>query len=310
MPCDETSGVTSRDEDAFARSVTTAPPDLSIVIPALNEQGRLPHTLEAIRRYASSRSRSYEIILVDDGSTDETRPLSLSIAREWPQLRIVTHSRNLGKGGAVRTGIAVSRGRIVAFTDADLAVPIEELDTLISFLAHSDVAIASRAIPGSRLLRRESRVREICGRLYARFACALLLGGVPDAHCGLKAYRGEFARSVFESVLENGMLFDIESLVLVTRRGGKIYQHPVPWTHDPASRMRIGLATVPAVILGVARIKLRHRLLLRLVAIAGPSHALCHNLHVAQPHGNVEGGQGAPVDPDPGPVVRRSFEQS
>lgn len=235
--------------------------ELSLVIPAYNERKRLPRSLPAIREYAQRAGRRLEVIVVDDGSSDGTAELIREVANEWPAVRLVSLRRNSGKGAAVRTGFARSSGEIVAFCDADLSAPIDQLDGLIEDLGDADVALLSRGLPGARLERRQSVLRETLGKLYSVVARLVLLRGVPDAHCGLKAYRGGIGRVVFREVVENGILFDIEALVILALRGGRISQRPAVWSHDPGSRIRLGLSSAWAVVVGLARIKLRHRVL-------------------------------------------------
>src|SRR5438309_238727 len=164
-------------------------PSLSIVIPAYNERDRLPRSLDLVRAYLSRGGRDAEVIVVDDGSADGTADLVRETSREWSALRVIQLPANRGKGAAVRAGMLASRGEQVAFADADLSAPIEQLDLLLDDLADAEVAIVSRALRGARLERRQSRLRESMGKLYAAVAQLLLLRGVPDAQCGLKAYR-------------------------------------------------------------------------------------------------------------------------
>jgi dolichyl-phosphate beta-glucosyltransferase len=244
---------------------------LSIVIPAYNEVDRLPRSLELIRRYlvAGGLSASSEVIVVDDGSTDGTPELVRSLRPRWPTLRLIEHTSNRGKGAAVRTGILSSRGEFVAFADADLSAPIEQLDLLLADLEDADVAIVSRAMPEAKLERRQSRGREAMGKLYAALAQMLLLRGIPDAQCGLKLYRGELAREIFARVEEMGILFDTEALVVAALSGARISQRPAVWRHDPASRIRFDFGRAFGVGLALLRIKLRHRLILPVTAV-GP----------------------------------------
>lgn len=235
-------------------------PHLCLVVPAYNEEQRLPASLEAIRRHFEADARTVEVMVVDDGSTDGTADVVRERAAQWPSLRLLPLPRNRGKGAAVRTGILASRGEHVAFADADLSAPIGQLSALLCDLSGSEVAIVSRALPGARLVRRQSPVREAAGKTYAVLAQALLLRGVPDAHCGLKAYRGDVARSVFDRVSEDGVLFDIEALLIATLMGARISQRPALWSHDPRSRIRFGPQSALRVAVALARLKARHRI--------------------------------------------------
>jgi dolichyl-phosphate beta-glucosyltransferase len=242
---------------------------LSIIVPAFNEADRLPRSLDLIRRYLADSGLWGEVIVVDDGSSDATADLVRKTQVRWPALRLIQHPANRGKGAAVRTGVLASRGDFVAFADADLSAPIDQLDLLMADLDDAEVAIVSRAMPEARLERRQSRGREAMGKLYAALAQALLLRGVGDAQCGLKLYRGEVAREVFAAVGETGILFDTEALVIAARSGSRISQRPAIWRHDPASRIRFDLQRAFGVGLALLRIKLRHRVVLPVSAV-GP----------------------------------------
>ncbi len=200
--------------------------------------------------------------MVDDGSRDGTADLVRELSRDWPALRLESLERNSGKGAAVRAGFAVARGECVAYADADLSAPIDQIAALLADLGDSDVALVSRALPGARLLRRQSVVRETAGKLYALVAQALLLRGVPDAHCGLKIYRGELGRAIFRRVREDGILFDIEALLLAALRGARISQRPAVWSHEPNSRIRFNVVRAFRIGGALLRLKLRYRLLL------------------------------------------------
>lgn len=245
------------------------PPRLSLVIPAYNEHDRLARSLDQVRAYLVRAGLEAEVIVVDDGSLDRTADLVRDRSAGWPALRLLRHVRNRGKGAAVRTGVLASAGELVAFADADLSAPIDQLDALIADLADADVAIVSRALPGTQLQRRQSLLREAFGKSYARLARVLLLRGVPDPQCGLKLYRGELARAVFAEVREDGVVFDVEALLLATRRGARISQRPALWDHDPASRLRFGPRSSIAVGLALVAVKVRHRVLLPVRAV-GP----------------------------------------
>jgi len=236
---------------------------LSLVIPAYNERQRLPVSLALIAaHFARSTPRETEVIVVDDGSTDGTRELVSEWVDSWAALRVIELPCNRGKGAAVRAGVLASRGDLVGFVDADLATPIEQLELLLADIADADIALVSRALPGSRLERRQSRPRETMGKLYALLAQLLVVRGIPDAQCGLKLYRGALARDLFARAGESGVLFDTEILAMAAKRGLRISQRPALWRHDPASRLRFGLAGSIGIAVALLRVKARHRLLL------------------------------------------------
>lgn len=243
---------------------------LSIVIPAYNEHERLSRSLGVLSAHlARSGHRDAEVIVVDDGSTDTTADLVRDWSVRWPALRLLQLPSNQGKGAAVRAGVAASSGDVVAFTDADLSAPIEQLELLLGDLDDAEIAILSRALPGNRLERRQSRPREMMGKLYALLAQVLVIRGVPDAQCGLKAYRGDLGRELFAKTRESGVLFDTEVLAMAAKRGYRISQRPALWRHDPASTLRFGLKGSIGIALALLRLKFRHRLLFA-VRATGP----------------------------------------
>lgn len=234
-------------------------PKLSIVIPAFNERHRLPRALDTIRRHVASADVDWEVIVVDDGSTDGTADIVREYAVRWPTVRLIKQDRNRGKGAAVKAGIEASRASIVGFTDADLAAPIEQIGLLLEDLADCEVAIVSRALPGASLGARQSLARQAMGKMYARLMSAMILRGVPDAQCGLKLFRCGAAREVFGQVAEDGITFDTEALLVATQRGFRISQRPAVWNHDPDSRIRFSASMVVDVAMALVRLKLRHR---------------------------------------------------
>jgi dolichyl-phosphate beta-glucosyltransferase len=255
---------------------------LSIVVPAFNERDRLARSLEVLSAHlARTAHRDAEVLVVDDGSTDGTADVVREWSARWPGLQLIQLPSNQGKGAAVRAGILASHGDVVAFADADLSAPIEQLELLLSDLDDAGIAILSRALPGTRLERRQTRPRETMGKLYALLAQMLLIHGVPDAQCGLKAYRGALGRELFAQVKESGVLFDTEILVLAAQRGIRISQRPALWRHDPASRIRFGLSGSLGIALALLRLKLRLRVLLP-VRATGPVRSYDRSLAYLQ----------------------------
>lgn len=247
-------------------------PDLAIVIPAFNEELRLQRALPRIRAVLAARGRRSEVIVVDDGSTDRTADVTREWSTRWSAVRLVVHPLNRGKGAAVRSGVLASHADRVAFTDADLSAPIEQLDVLLDDLADAEIAILSRALPGARIEHHQSAPRETMGKLYAALANGLLLRGVPDPQCGLKVYRGDLARRLFAEVREDGVVFDTEVLLLAARAKARISQRPAVWRHDPETRIPFDLVRALGIAVALWRMKWRHRVLLP-VAAAGPIRA-------------------------------------
>jgi dolichyl-phosphate beta-glucosyltransferase len=218
-------------------------PELSIVIPAYNEEARLPRALACIRDYLASRgvgADEVEIIVVDDGSKDATAQIVPEWSRELPSVRLVSNGQNRGKGYSVRHGMLEARGRIALFTDADLSAPIEEADKLFAALkAGNDVAIGSRALDRSLISTHQSRLRELAGMIFNGFV--RLFTGLPfhDTQCGFKAFLSEPSRIVFEQQRIERFGFDPEILFLAVHHGLRCVEVPVRWAHDPATKVHV-----------------------------------------------------------------------
>jgi dolichyl-phosphate beta-glucosyltransferase len=219
------------------------PPELSIIIPAYNEEKRLPRTLARIREYfadARARGESIEILVVDDGSKDGTALVTQEWCRDMPCLRLVSNDRNRGKGYSVRHGMLEARGRVVLFTDADLSSPIEESEKLLAAIgAGSDVAIGSRAMDRTLIKVHQSRLREIAGIIFNSFV--RLFTGLPfqDTQCGFKAFVREPSKVIFEQQRVERFGFDPEILFLAQRHGLRTTEVPVRWAHDAATRVNV-----------------------------------------------------------------------
>ncbi len=219
------------------------PPELSIIIPAFNEEERLGCTLTRIRDYFDAHPAGpggIEIIVVDDGSTDGTARLVEEWTRQIPSLRFVSNGKNRGKGYSVRRGMLEARGRIALFTDADLSSSIEESEKLLAAIgAGNDVAIGSRALDRSLIAVHQSRFRETAGIIFNGFV--RMFTGLPfeDTQCGFKAFVRERSRIVFEQQRTERFGFDPEILFLARRHGLRSAEIPVRWSHDPATKVHV-----------------------------------------------------------------------
>jgi len=214
-------------------------PELSIVIPAYNEERRLPRTLERIRDYLSDKKMNAEIIVVNDGSRDATPKLVQQWSEQWPAVRLVSNPGNRGKGYSVRHGMLEARGRLAIFTDADLSAPIEEAEKLLAALADADVAIGSRALDRSLIAVHESRFRELAGILFNLIVRGMTGVHFQDTQCGFKAFALERCKIIFEQQRIEGFGFDPEILFLAKRHGLRVVEIPVRWAHDPATKVHL-----------------------------------------------------------------------
>lgn len=215
---------------------------ISVVIPAYNEQQRLPATLEAVRAYlAAGAWTGFEILVVDDGSTDATRQVVEQFRMGHPEVHLLANPGNRGKGFSVRHGMLRAEGDWVLFTDADLSAPIEELDKLLSEARRHDaeVAIGSRALDRSLIGIHQSWFREQAGRLF-NLAVRLLVG-LPfwDTQCGFKLFSSRAAREVFRRVRLERFGFDVEALFIARKLGFSIVEVPVRWSHAEGTKVRM-----------------------------------------------------------------------
>lgn len=236
------------------------PVDLAVVIPAYNESHRLPPFLASVRRHLDAqRAGRYQVIVVDDGSKDGMGEVLAEAGIGWPQLRGITHSKNQGKGAAVRTGVLAARGQLVLFADADGATPIEEESRLAEAIGRgADIAIGSRLLDAPGVQRTRAWARGLAGRLFAAVARRMLGLPVRDTQCGFKMFRAEAATRLFSATRETRYLFDLEILALAVRLGYGIVEVPVRWREVPGGHLHLA-RELPKVAGGLWRIRRRLR---------------------------------------------------
>jgi len=213
---------------------------LSIVIPAYNEAKRITRTLETLQEYLESKGWAAEVIVVNDGSLDDTVAVVIAYIGRWNALRLVDNGGNLGKGFSVRNGALGAEGDIVLFTDADLSAPIAEAPKLIDPIANGecDVTFGSRAVDRSLIGVHQSPFRETAGRIFNLFVQGLI--GLPfkDTQCGFKAFRRSAAGPVFERQTIMRFGFDPEILYIAKKRGLRLREIPVRWDHVEGTTVR------------------------------------------------------------------------
>ena len=217
-------------------------PDLSIVIPAFNEQDRLEPTVRDAVAYCRATGRRLELIVVDDGSRDGTSALVQRLADEFPEVRLIRLAENRGKGFAVRTGVVNATGALVLFADADGSTPFTELERLEMELdAGHDVAIGSRAQPDPAAVVRAKVYRRVIGRCFHALVSTLTVRGFRDTQCGFKLFRAAAAHELFSRMRMAGFSFDVEVLIMAQRQGYRIAEVPVNWVHKPGSKVNLAL---------------------------------------------------------------------
>lgn len=209
---------------------------LSIVVPAFNEESRLPATLEAINTFLDGLSFEAEIVVADDGSADGTARVAAEAAEKWPRTRLLQLPHR-GKGHAVKQGMLVAKGEYLLLSDADLSVPIEEAHRFLPPDMDADIAIGSREAPGAQRLG-EPEYRHLMGRIFNRIVRTIT--GLPfqDTQCGFKMFRRDLAQALFDRQRTDGFGFDAELLFLAQRRHLRIVEIPVVWRYGEESRVR------------------------------------------------------------------------
>jgi dolichyl-phosphate beta-glucosyltransferase len=211
-------------------------PLLTIIIPAYNEERRLPTTLPQVVAFAESQDYSVEVVVVDNASTDRTSDVVREIAAEHPIVSLL-HQPIRGKGAAVRKGMFAGRGEYLLICDADLAMPIEEVSKFLpSKLGQYDVAIASREAPGA-VRYNEPWYRHLMGRVFNLLVRLMAVPGIQDTQCGFKCFRREPAHDLFSAQTIDGWAFDVEILHIARRRGYRIVEVPVHWYYGADSRI-------------------------------------------------------------------------
>jgi glycosyltransferase involved in cell wall biosynthesis len=213
-------------------------PKYSLIIPAYNESARLGATLDRVLEHIAAQRWDAEVIVVNDGSQDDTAEMVLARAQTNPALRLVENPGNHGKGYSVRNGMLKAAGEIRLFTDADLSSPIEEADRLFAAIeAGADLAIGSRWLQPDTQAQRQSLLRQFYGRTF-NLILRLLLGlRFKDTQCGFKAFSRSSAQTLFSRQTITGWGFDAELLFLADRLGLKVEEVPVVWSDAEGTRI-------------------------------------------------------------------------
>lgn len=236
---------------------------LSLVVPAYNEEARIVASVQRLGEFLSGLGSACEVIVVDDGSSAAGHRAAADALETLPEAigrTFIAHEVNRGKGAAVRTGCLAARGQYIAFIDADLASPPEDLPGLIAALeAGADVAVGVRNQEDGSDMRNQRRLaRRFAGRLFALVMKTLLLPNIGDSQCPLKAFRYEAARRLFRLQRIDTWAFDAEVLFLASRLGLRVDEIPVHWQAMPGSHLRLNLKSAME-LWNLARIRWTHR---------------------------------------------------
>lgn len=209
---------------------------LSIIIPAYNEAERIGKTLNTIIEFLSPKSYDWEILVVDDGSKDDT----VKVVQEFEhsKIRVISQPRNMGKGAAVRRGMIEATAKYRIFSDADLSTPIKEADKLLAVMeSGADICIGSRALDRKQIKEHQPFYREWMGRIFNLFVQTIVFRGISDTQCGFKAFSDTAAQRVFSAAKIDGFSFDVEALFLAKRMNLRVEQVSVEWYNDDRSKV-------------------------------------------------------------------------
>lgn len=209
--------------------------ELTVVIPAFNEAQRLAPSLRRILDYLVGRKLAYEVLVVDDGSADDTAGVAERFASEG--VKVLVQPQNRGKGAALRAGVLASRGERVLLTDADLSTPIEDLEKLEPRLADAEVVIGSRAAAGADVRQRQPFYREWMGKVFNLLIRLLGVRGLRDTQCGFKLLRGDVARRLFAEMTIDGFAYDVELIWRARQHGLQVVEVGVVWVNSEASKV-------------------------------------------------------------------------
>ncbi len=208
---------------------------LSIVIPAYNEEKRIQRTLEKILHYCKKHTYSYEILVVNDSSTDKTKEVAQDIGNK--HIRIIENAQNRGKGYSVKQGFLHACGEWILFTDADLSTPIDELELFFRYTIDYPVVIGSRNLPMSRIVVKQPFLRSTLGKIFPFFVRCFLLPEITDSQCGFKLFRQDVAKRIAEKQRLDGFCFDTEQLFLAKKFEYTIKEVPISWANDERSKV-------------------------------------------------------------------------
>ncbi len=212
-------------------------PEISIVIPAYNEEKVIGDTLAEVSGYLEERGFHYEIILVSDGSTDNTEAIALSASAGNKRIRVLKNEQNMGKGFSVKKGCLAARGRVIAFTDADLSYPISEVEKPLKMIREkaADVAIGSRTVSGARIVVHTSPLRKVMSKVFNIFVRLIAIKEIGDTQCGFKAFSSDAAMDVFSLQTMSGFSFDVEIIYIAKKLGYRVREFPIIWAKSSES---------------------------------------------------------------------------
>lgn len=214
-------------------------PYLSVIVPAYNEEARLAPNVNKILNYLEANYPNFELIFVNDGSSDRTAKVIKQAIAQNPRARLLSYETNKGKGYATRKGVIDSKGEVVLFMDADMSTPLTEIPNILKLLTGADIVIGSRGIVGNKVIKKPPLFRKFSSWVFDQIKYQLVgLRRFKDTQCGFKVFRGAVARELFSISKIDRFMFDVEILHLAEKRGLKIIEMPVTWSDMPGSKVR------------------------------------------------------------------------
>ena len=238
----------------------TPAPHLSLIVPVYNESARLRESLREMGAYLARMPFSSEIVIADDGSTDDTLAIAEEIAGSLSvPVRLLSYGINRGKGGALKLGFAAARGERLVFTDCDLSTPLDEMQKFLERLdAGTDFVIGSRKREGADITKHQPRLRENLGKIFT-WIVRMLIADVTDVTCGFKAYRKEVGKDLFARMRVYDWSFDAELLMIARHSGYRHEEVPVRWEDQEGTKVHLVRDVVTSLI-GIARVRINHAL--------------------------------------------------
>ena len=228
-------------------------PHVSLIIPCYNESQRITAGLVGAVAYLQKQRYVWEIVLVDDGSTDTTVLLAKRLLKGKPH-QLLTHTINQGKGAAIRDGVKVAGGKFIIFSDVDFSAPISQLPKLLQALERNEVAIGVRRHPKSQVLVHQPKLREFLGHAFTKLTNVLVTPGIYDVTCGFKGFQNKPAKKLFNSLRVGGWAFDAELLFLARKYKFEIVQVPIIWSDNPHTKVHL-LTDMPHVVADLFKIR-------------------------------------------------------
>jgi dolichyl-phosphate beta-glucosyltransferase len=211
---------------------------ISIIIPAYNESNRIIQTITKIDKYLKDRIKDYEIIVINDGSHDNTSEIISTAKKKTGNLKLISYGQNKGKGYAIKQGVKAARGNIILITDADLSTPIEELEKLLIHYNNGyNIVIGSRGLTESNIIKKQPWWRETMGKIFNRLVRFMFSEEIRDTQCGFKLFKGDICKGIFEHSTVDRFAYDVEIIQIARELGYSIKEVPVQWIHSPDSKV-------------------------------------------------------------------------